>query len=94
MIPAAAFLTPAAVAYVAIITAVGDFLAPAMPPESMSVPAVWGVTVLALILLGALAAIRLAPGAESLRRAVYTSALTAGHIPTPPSPAVLTGGRS
>ena len=94
VIGAAAFLTPAAIAYVAIITAVGDFLAPAMPAESMSVPAVWAVTVGALILLSALAAIRVAPGAGRLRRAVYTSALTAGHIPTPPSPSVLTGGRS
>ena len=94
VIRAAAFLTPAALAYVAIITAVGDFLAPAMPAESLSASAVWAVTVAALVLLGALAAIRLAPGAEGLRRAVYTNALTAGHIPTPPSPAVLTGGRS
>jgi len=47
-----------------------------------------------LVLLGGLAAIRLAPGAEGLRRAVYTSALTAGHISTPTPPAVLTGGRS
>ena len=91
---AAAFLTPAAIAYVAIITVVGDFLAPAMPAESMSAAAVWAVTVGALVLLGGLAAIRLAPGAESLRRAVYTNALSAGHIPTPPSSAVLTGGRS
>jgi len=94
VIRAAAFLTPAAIAYVAIITAVGDFLAPAMPADSMSAAAVWAVTVVALVLLGGLATIRLAPGAEGLRRAVYTSALTAGHIPTPLSPAVLTGGRS
>lgn len=91
---AAAFLTPAAVAYVAIITAVGDFLAPAMPAESLTAATVWAITLVALALLGTLAAIRLAPGAESLRRAVYTSALTAGHIPTPPSSALLTGGRS
>ena len=51
----------------------------------MSAPAVWVVTALALILLGGLAAIRRVPGAERLQRAVYTSALTAGHIPTPPS---------
>lgn len=91
---AAAFMTPAAIAYVAIITAVGDFLAPAMPAESLTAATIWAITLVALALLGALAAIRLAPGAESLRRAVYTSALTAGHIPTPASSALLTGGRS
>lgn len=89
---AGAFLIPAAIAYVAIITAVGDFLAPAMPAESLSAGAVWTVTGVALLLLGALAAIRLAPGAEAMRRTVYTSALNAGHIPTPLSLAVLTGG--
>lgn len=93
-IRAAVFLIPAAIAYVAIITAVGGFLAPAMPAEGLPAGTVWGVTLLALILLGALAAIRLTPAAEGLRRAVYTSALSAGHIPTPTSSAVLTGGRS
>ena len=67
---------------------------PAMPAESLTAATIWAITLVALALLGALAAIRPAPGAESLRRAVYTSAPTAGHIPTPASSALLTGGRS
>ncbi len=94
VIRAAAFLIPAAIAYVAVITEVGDYLAPAMPAESLPIAAVWAVTIGALILLGGLAAIRLAPGAERLRHAVYANALAAGHIPTPTSTALLTGDRS
>jgi NAD(P)H-quinone oxidoreductase subunit 5 len=94
VIRAAAFLIPAAVAYVAVITAVGDYLAPAMPAESLAIAAVWAVTLAALVLLGGLAAIRLAPRAERLRHAVYANALAAGHIPTPTSTALMTGARS
>lgn len=100
-VKAAAFLVPAAIAYVAIITAVGAFLAPALPASPVAALAVWVVTALALALLGALAAVRRVPGADRLHRAVYASALSAGHISTnyPPSrpttPAtVLTGARS
>jgi hypothetical protein len=59
------------------------------------------VTALALILLGALATVRRVPGADRLHRAVYTSALSAGHIATNHRPSrptahstVLTGARS
>ena len=65
---------------------VGDFLAPAMPAGIDVRPRRLGGHRPGLDPAGALAAIRLAPGAGSLRRAVYTRALTAGHIPTPPSP--------
>ena len=91
---AAAFLLPAAVAYVAIITKVAEFLDPALPAAALPPAAVWVAIALALIVLAALAAVRLAPGADGLRRALYTSALTAGHIPTSPSSALLTGARS
>jgi NADH:ubiquinone oxidoreductase subunit 5 (subunit L)/multisubunit Na+/H+ antiporter MnhA subunit len=91
---AASFVVPAATAYVAIITAVGTFLDPALPASPLHPAAVWGATVIALIMLGALAAIRLAPGADRLRRALYTRALAAGHLPTPPSSALLTGAHS
>jgi len=104
-VKAAAFLIPTAIAYLAIITAVGSFLAPALPASPVPALAVWVATALALVLLGLLAAVRRVPGADRLHRAVYTSALSAGHIVTncPPPRAtsyptthltVLTGARS
>jgi NADH:ubiquinone oxidoreductase subunit 5 (subunit L)/multisubunit Na+/H+ antiporter MnhA subunit len=88
----AAFLIPAAIAYVAIINGLGGFLAPALPASTLPVTAVWLITAGAAVALGALALARWAPGAEGLRRAVYTGALTAGHIPSRQSSApVMTG---
>ncbi|WP_313675729.1 proton-conducting transporter membrane subunit [Mycolicibacterium sp.] len=92
---AAAFLVPAAVAYVAVITAVGGFLAPALPPSTLPVSAVWAITAAAALGLGALALVRRAPRAERLRNALYTSALAAGHVPAwQSSPVQPTGARS
>lgn len=88
---AGAFLVPAAVAYVAIVNAVSGFLAPALPAAGLSVAAVWVITVGAALLLGALALARRIPAADGLRRAIYTSALTAGHVHVAP---VMTGARS
>ncbi len=91
----AAFLIPAAVAYVAIVNGVGGFLAPALPPATTSAESVWLVTAGAALTLGALALARKAPAAERLRRALYTSALAAGHIPArQSSSAQLTGAHS
>lgn len=91
---AGAFLVPAATAYVAIINAVSGFLAPALPAAGMSAGAVWAITAAAALLLGALALARRMPAADRLRRAIYTSALTAGHIPSQYSSPVMTGARS
>ena len=90
---ALAFLTPTAIGYVAIITAAGRFLAPALPASPLPAVAVWLATALVLVLLGGLAALRSVPGADRLRRTVYANALNAGHIQTPHS-TVLTGARS
>lgn len=93
----AAVLVPAAVGYVAIITTLGEFLAPALPPAALGLPAVWILTAAVVLALGALAAVRWAPSAGRLQRALYASALSAGHIPTyrtPVKPAQLTGARS
>lgn len=76
----AAVLAPAAAGYVAIINGLGGYLAPALPPSSLPATAVWLITAVAALGLGGLALTRWAPGAEGLRRSVYTSALTAGHI--------------
>ena len=89
----AAFLVPASLGYVAIISGLGAFLAPALPASTLPATAVWLITAAAAVALGALALTRWAPGAEGLRRAVYTSALTAGHVPSRQSP-VMTGVRS
>ena len=80
---AAALLIPAALAYVAIINTVTSFLTPALPAEELPVTAVWIVIAAAVIILGALAAVRRAPGAERLRYALYTQALSAGHLSAP-----------
>jgi len=91
----AAVLTPAAVAYVAIITALGDFLAPALPPSGLQTGTVWAITGVAAVALGALAMTRWASGADRIRRALYTSALSAGHVSArKSSPVQLTGVRS
>jgi len=93
IVKALAFLIPTAIGYVAIITAAGSFLAPALPATPLPAQAVWLATALVLICLGGLAAVRSAPVADRLSRALYTSALNAGHIPTT-HPTVLTGARS
>ena len=77
---AAAVLTPAAIGYVAIINTLSEFLAPAMPASGLPATAVWAIAAAAALALGALALVRRAPGAERLRRYLYTSALGAGHV--------------
>jgi NAD(P)H-quinone oxidoreductase subunit 5 len=90
----AALLVPAAVAYVAVINGLSGFLAPALPPTTLPVAAVWLITAAAALALGALSLARRSPAAESVRRTVYTNALTAGHIPgRQSSPVLLTGAR-
>ncbi len=89
-----AFLVPAAAGYVAIISGLGGFLAPALPVSTLPATAVWLITATAALGLGALALTRWAPGGEGMRRALYTSALTAGHIPSRQSSPVTTGARS
>jgi NADH-quinone oxidoreductase subunit L/NAD(P)H-quinone oxidoreductase subunit 5 len=83
-------LIPAAVAYVAIISGVTRYLSPALPPAGLSATSVWVVTLAALVALGGLAALRRGPGAARLQRALYTGALSAGHV----SSAQPTGARS
>jgi hypothetical protein len=84
------FLIPSAVAYVAIIYGITGYLNPALPPPGLSVTSVWIVAVAVLSTLGCLAALRYVPGAARLQRAVYTAALSAGHV----SPAQSMGARS
>ena len=76
---AAAFLIPAAVVYVGLITAISRYLSPALPPSSLSAPTVWAVTAVALAALGCLAGVRRAPG--TVQRVLYANALGAGYIP-------------
>ena len=76
----AAFLLPAAVAYVAVIEAIGGFIVPALPPSTMSAGTVWLIAAAALAVLAVLAVARRAPGADRLQRALYTHALTSGHL--------------
>lgn len=92
-VAALGLMVPVAVGYVAVITAAGAFLAPSLPESPIPQAAVWAVTVVALVLLGALATVRRTPATDRVHRAVYASALSAGHIPTT-SANVLTGVRS
>ncbi|WP_167100660.1 proton-conducting transporter membrane subunit [Mycobacterium sp. DL592] len=96
VLAAAAFLAPASLAYVWLITTVSGFLAPALPAAVLPAGATWLITGAALTLLAGLAALRAAPGADRLQRALYARALSAGHIaaPTSPSSIRLTGARS
>ncbi|MFM8600320.1 MAG: proton-conducting transporter membrane subunit [Mycobacterium sp.] len=80
-----AFLIPVALGYVAVIHAIGDFLAPSMPQSALPAPVVWAVIAASLVLLGLLAAARRADSTGRLQRALYSRALSAGHIPTPPA---------
>lgn len=77
---AAALLLPAAVGYVAIVSAVGAFLTPALPTATVAAPAVWAIVGAAVILLAAVAGLRLSPAGTTAHRAVYTHALGAGTI--------------
>ena len=76
----AAFLLPAAVAYVAIIKVLGNYLAPALPASMLSVTTVWITAAVTLAALGLIAIARRAPAAQRLQRSLYTQALTAGHL--------------
>ncbi|WP_163803976.1 proton-conducting transporter transmembrane domain-containing protein [Mycolicibacterium anyangense] len=94
---AAAFLLPAATAYVGLVATVGGFLAPALPTAILPAAATWLITGAALTVLVGLGAVRWAPGGNRLQRTLYTRALSAGHIapPSPTRPATaLTGARS
>ncbi|CAA0126012.1 NADH-quinone oxidoreductase subunit L [Mycolicibacterium vanbaalenii] len=77
---AGAVLLPAAVGYVALISAATTFLTPALPDTTAAPSAVWVTVIAAVLLLGALASLRWSPAAAALRRAVYTHALSAGTI--------------
>ncbi|BBX71606.1 proton-conducting transporter transmembrane domain-containing protein [Mycolicibacterium psychrotolerans] len=77
---ATAVLLPAAVAYVAVISAVSRYLAPALPASAVSPATVWAVIAGALAVLGALAALRASPAALGLQRSLYTHAISAGTL--------------
>ena len=91
-VTAAAVLLPAALAYVGLVSAVGTFLAPALPAGTPPPQLTWLVIGAAVAVLAGLAVLRWARG-SALHRAVYTRALNAGHI-APSLPATrLTGAR-
>ena len=92
----AAFLIPATVAYLAVVNAVSSFLDPALPAVALPTPAVWAITVAALLTLAVVAALRSMRETDRLRRALYAHALNAGHlrVAVSPSSALLTGVRS
>ncbi|KMO82111.1 proton-conducting transporter membrane subunit [Mycolicibacterium chlorophenolicum] len=77
---AAAVLLPAAVTYVAVISAVSRYLAPALPASTVSPATIWAVIAGALAVLGALAALRASPAARGLQRTLYTHAISAGTL--------------
>ncbi|MDY6998274.1 MAG: proton-conducting transporter membrane subunit [Actinomycetota bacterium] len=80
---AAAFLTATALAYVAVIRAVGHFLEPALPDAATPSAITWTTVAVTVTLLAVIAAVRSTP--TGLRSALYTHALTAGHVPAPPT---------
>ena len=70
----------AAVAYVATISAVSRYLAPALPESTTSPITVWVVIVTGLAVLGTLASVRTWPSARGIQRALYTHAISAGTL--------------
>ena len=96
ILTAAAFLVPASLGYVWLISTVSGFMAPALPVAALPATATWMITGATLLALGALAAVRWAPGGGRLQNALYARALSAGHIApsTPSLPTQLTGAHS
>lgn len=91
-VTATAVLVPVSLAYVGLVAAVSSFLAPDLPGHAAPAALTWLVTGAAITVLAALAALRRAHGTAA-HRAVYSRALSAGHI-APSSPATrLTGAR-
>lgn len=77
---AATILLPTGLAYVAVVSVVSRYLAPALSPPIASAATVWAVTVAALAMLGILAAVRATPAAHGLQRFLYTHAISAGTL--------------
>ncbi|MBB2989557.1 NADH:ubiquinone oxidoreductase subunit 5 (subunit L)/multisubunit Na+/H+ antiporter MnhA subunit [Mycolicibacterium iranicum] len=73
---AAMALILAALGYLAVITGLTDFLAPALPPEELSARVVATVTLTALTMLAGFSALRWSPAQAGL----YSRALAAGHL--------------
>jgi NAD(P)H-quinone oxidoreductase subunit 5 len=78
-----AALLVAAVGYAALVRAVTSFIAPDLPPLTVPSASSAGIVVVAVV-LGALTWLRQAPAygrAGRWQRALYATALTAGHVP-------------
>ena len=80
IVGAAAFLFPAAFAYVGVVNAASTYLEPALPLTTLPGPAAWLIVAAALITLAGLAALRWSSPANPLHRTVYARALSAGHL--------------
>lgn len=80
-VSATMFLVPAAVAYVGVIRGVGHFLAPALPDTVAPGGTAWVIVAATVTLLAVVATVRYTP--TGLRGAVYTHALSSGHVPQP-----------
>ncbi|MCB0932315.1 MAG: hypothetical protein KDB71_10495 [Mycobacterium sp.] len=86
---AAAFLLPAGIGYVWLVSTVTGFLTPDLPAVALPTTTTWLITGTALAILGGLAAALRAPSAARFQKALYARALSAGHI-TPPAQALPT----
>ncbi len=80
LLGATAMLFPAAVAYVASISTISRYLAPALPVSTASPMTIWAVVAAGLVMLGSLAAARTWRPARGLQRALYTHAISAGTL--------------
>jgi len=73
-------LLPAAVAYLAVVSAISRYLAPALPAPTMSAATIWVVVAAALAVLASLAVMRASPALRSLQRTIYAHAITVGTL--------------
>ena len=102
VLTAAAFLLPVALGYVGLVSTLSGFLSADLPVAALPASMTWLIIVSAVVALGALAALRWAPGTGlpgRLQRTLYTRALSTGHVaalrpPAPSLPTRLTGAPS
>lgn len=80
IVGAAAFLIPAAFAYIGVVNALSTYLAPDLPLTALPGPTAWLIVAIALIALAGLAALRWSSPTNPLHRTLYARALSAGHL--------------
>ncbi|UXA18736.1 proton-conducting transporter membrane subunit [Mycobacterium sp. SMC-4] len=83
LLSAALVALPTAIAYLAVVSSLTDYLAPALPAETLSARAVTTIVAAAVLMLAGFSVLRWSKTRPGLHRALYAHALVAGY-PNPP----------